>query len=171
MPLGCDALETITKSCDNNIGGIRKIWLNDQENITTDPVVAVAGEVTTLAVSLDYTEFEINRNTGNYTEDTAVDLINGSTFITQTITLMFNRRDKAKSEAINILASGQRYLTAIILDANDKYWFFEDLQLTATGEGSGTARADGSKYSVTLVAESEHLAWEITEAAVTSVTP
>jgi hypothetical protein len=171
MPLGCDALETITKSCDNNIGGIRKIWLNDQENITTDPVVAVAGEVTTLAVSLDYTEFEINRNTGNYTEDTAVDLINGSTFITQTITLMFNRRDKDKSEAINILASGQRYLTAIILDANDKYWFFEDLQLTATGEGSGTARADGSKYSVTLLAESEHLAWEITEAAVTSVTP
>ena len=171
MPLGCDALETITKSCDNNIGGIRKIWLNDQENITTIPVVAVAGEVTTLAVSLDYTEFEINRNTGNYTEDTAVDLINGSTFITQTITLMFNRRDKAKSEAINILASGQRYLTAIILDANDKYWFFEDLQLTATGEGSGTARADGSKYSVTLLAESEHLAWEITEAAVISVTP
>jgi hypothetical protein len=135
------------------------------------PVVAVAGEVTTLAVSIDYTEFEINRNTGNYTEDTAVDLINGSTFITQTITLMFNRRDKDKSEAINILASGQRYLTAIILDANDKYWFFEDLQLTATGEGSGTARADGSKYSVTLLAESEHLAWEITEAAVISVTP
>jgi hypothetical protein len=43
----------------------------------------------------------------------------------------------------------------------DKYWYFEDLQLTATGEGSGTARADGSKYSVTLLAESEHLAYEI----------
>ena len=169
MPLGCDALETITKSCDNNIGGIRKIWLNDQENITTSPVVAVNGEVTTLAVSLDYTEFEINRNTGNYTEDTAVDLINGSSFVTQTITLMFNRRDKDKSEAINILASGQRYLTAIILDANGKYWFFQDLQLTATGEGSGTARADGSKYSVTLLSEAEHLAWEITAGAVTSV--
>jgi len=169
MPLGCDALETITKSCDNNIGGIRKIWLNDQENITTDPVLAVDGEVTTLAVSLDYTEFEINRNTGNYTEDTAVDLINGSSFVTQTITLMFNRRDKDKSEAINILASGQRYLTAIILDANGKYWFFQDLQLTATGEGSGTAKADGSKYSVTLLAEAEHLAWGITEAAVNGV--
>ena len=169
MPLGCDALETITKSCDNNIGGIRKIWLNDQENITTDPVVAVMGEVTTLTVSVDYTEFEINRNTGNYTEDTAVDLINGSSFVTQTITLMFNRRDKDKSEAINILASGQRYLTAIVLDANDKYWFFQDLQLTATGEGSGTARADGSKYSVTLLAEADHLAWGITEGVVNSV--
>jgi hypothetical protein len=141
--MSCEALQNIAKSCDNNIGGIRKIWLNDQENITTSPVVAVNGEVIALAVSLDYTEFEINRNTGNYTEDTAVDLINGSSFVTQTITLMFNRRDKDKSEAINILASGQRYLTAIILDANDKYWFFQDLQLTATGEGSGTASADG----------------------------
>ena len=167
MPLGCDALETITKSCDNNIGGIRKIWLNDQENVTSP--TAVAGLISTLVASIDYTEFEINRNTGNYTEETAVDLINGSSFVTQTITLMFNRRDKDKSEAINILASGQRYLTAIILDANGKYWFFQDLQLTATGEGSGTARADGSKYSVTLLSEAEHLAWEITAGAVTSV--
>ena len=171
MPLNCDALETITKSCDNNIGGIRKIWLNDQENITTSPVVAVDGEVIALTVSVDYTEFEINRNTGNYTEDTAVDLINGSSFVTQTITLMFNRREAAKSEAINILASGQRYLSAIILDANEKYWYFEDLQLTATGEGSGTARADGSKYSVTLLSEANFLASEITENAVNGVIP
>jgi hypothetical protein len=169
MPLGCDALETITKSCDNNIGGIRKIWLNDQENVTSP--TAVAGLISTLVASPDYTEFEINRNTGNYTEDTAVDLINGSSFVTQTITLMFNRREAAKSEAINILASGQRYLSAIILDANEKYWYFEDLQLTATGEGSGTARADGSKYSVTLLSEANFLASEITAAAVAAVTP
>ena len=170
MPLNCDALETITKSCDNNTGGIRKIWLNDQENITTSPVVAVNGEVIALTVSEDYTEFEINRNTGNYTEDTAVDLINGSTFVTQTITLMFNRRDAAKSEAINILGSGQRYLSALVLDANGLYWYFENLQLTATGEGSGTSRADGSKYSITLLAESEHLAYEITTGQVTANT-
>ena len=169
MPLNCDALETITKSCDNNIGGIRKIWLNDQENVTSP--TAVAGLISTLVASIDYTEFEINRNTGNYTEDTAVDLINGSSFVTQTITLMFNRREAAKSEAINILGSGQRYLSAIILDANEKYWYFEDLQLTATGEGSGTARADGSKYSVTLLSEANFLASEITQNAVNGVIP
>jgi hypothetical protein len=35
------------------------------------------------------------------------------------------------------------------------------MQLTATGEGSGTARADGSKYTVTMVAENEFLALEV----------
>jgi hypothetical protein len=47
-----------------------------------------------------------------------------------------------------------------ILDANGKYWYFENLQLTATGEGSGTARNEGSKYSVTLLAEADHLAYD-----------
>ena len=162
--MSCEALQTITKSCLNNTGGIRKIWLNEQENVTA--AVVTGWEITTLTSSPIYTEFEINRNTGNYTEDSAIDLINGSTFVTQTITLMFNRRDKVKSEAINVLGAGQQYLSAIIQDANEVYWYFENLQLTATGEGSGTARADGSKYSVTLLAESEHLAYEITEAQV-----
>jgi hypothetical protein len=74
---------------------------------------------------------------------------------------MFNRRDKEKSEAIHVLGAGQQYLAAVVKDANGKYWYFENLQLTATGEGSGTARADGSKYSVTLLAESDHLCYEI----------
>jgi hypothetical protein len=70
----------------------------------TRSVVAVAWEITTLAVSIDPdAEFAINRNTGNYTEDTARDLLTGNQLVTQTITLMFNRRDKAKSEAIHVL--------------------------------------------------------------------
>ena len=163
--MSCEALQTITKPCDNNIGGIKKIWINEQDNVTAT-VAPNTWILSALSATSDYTVFEINRNTGNYTEDTAVDLINGSSFVTQTITLMFNRRDAAKSEAINILGSGQRYLSALVLDANGLYWYFENLQLTATGEGSGTARADGSKYSVTLLAEADHLAWTITEAAV-----
>ena len=157
--MSCEALQTITKSCDNNSGGIKFIWLNEQANVTA--ATPTGWEVTTLTSSPIYTAFEINRNTGSFTEETAVDLINGSTFITQTITLMFSRRDKDKSEAINVLGAGQQFLSAIVQDANEKYWYFEDLQLTATGEGSGTARADGSKYSVTLISESDHLAYEI----------
>ena len=74
---------------------------------------------------------------------------------------MFHRRDAAKSRAIKILGGGQQYLTAIILDANGIYWYFPYLQVSATGEGSGTSRADGSKYSVTLVAENDYLAYEV----------
>ena len=163
--MSCEALQSIAKNCDNNTGGIRTVWICQQENVTT---ATPAWEITSLVLTDPANVYAINRNTGNYTEDTAIDLINGSSFVTQTITLMFNRRDKDKSEAINVLVSGQQYLAVFIQDANDKYWYFENVQLTATGEGSGTARADGSKYSITLLAESDHLAYEILSTEITN---
>lgn len=159
--MSCEALISIVKPCDNNIGGIRNVWICHQDNVAAATVSANEWIVSTLTLTASSNAFAINRNSGNYTEDTAMDLISGSNLVTQTITLMFNRRDKDKSEAIHVLGSGQQYLAVFIEDANGLYWYFENVQLTATGEGSGTARADGSKYSITLLAESDHLCYEV----------
>ena len=165
MPI-CTALEGIQKSCDNNSGGIYQVWFIPQDNINVVTTVTAYPnyEVTAISVTPLLTVFDsyfIRRNTSNYTEEQAADLINGSTFVTQTINLVFHRREAAKSNALKILASGQQYLAAVVLDANGRYWYMPYMQLTATGEGSGTARADGSKYTVTMVAENESLALEV----------
>lgn len=173
--MSCTALESIVKSCDNNTGGIEKIWINQQDNIdgiALDNVNTWTIDTITLAGGApDFTPFDIRRNTGSYTEEAAIDLINGSSYVTATINLMFHRRDQDKSQAIKILGSGQQYLVAIVKDMNGKYWYFPQLQLTATGEGSGVTRADGSKYSVTLTSEVEFLAYEIESSAVAAVVP
>jgi hypothetical protein len=173
--MACEALETIVKSCDNNSGGIEKIWINQQDNIDTFALDATntwtVDSITLVAGAPDYTPFEIRRNTGSYVEDAAIDLVNGSSYVTATISLMFHRRDQDKSQAIKILGAGQQYLNAIVKDMNGKYWYFPYLQLSAVGEGSGTTRADGSKYSVTLIAENDFLAYEIESAAVAAVVP
>ena len=163
----CESLITIEKSCLNNTGGIKTVWIAPQDEVT---VTEGTWQITTATLTNPAAVYAINRNTGNYTEDTAIDLINGSTFVTQTITLMFNRRDKDKSEAIHVLGAGQQYLAVFIQDSNDKYWYFENAQLSATGEGSGTARADGSKYSITLLSEAEHLSYEILSTVITAGT-
>jgi hypothetical protein len=172
--MSCEALEGIVKSCDNNSGGIYKVWINQQDNIasfTLDGTLTWTVDSITLTDPANiYTEFEIRRNTGSYTEEAAIDLINGSSYYTKTITLMFHRRDQSKSQAIKVLGAGQQYLNVIIQDANGKNWFFPFMQLTGAAEGSGTARADGSKYSVTLLSEEEYLSYEVTDATVTSVT-
>jgi hypothetical protein len=162
--VSCETLISIEKPCDNNIGGIKTVWIAPQDDVTA---TITGWEVTSVALTNPAAVYAINRNTGNYTEDTAIDLINGSTFVTQTITLMFNRRDKDKSEAIHVLGAGQQYLSVFVQDSNDKYWYFENAQLSATGEGSGTARADGSKYSITLLSEAEHLSYEILSTEIT----
>jgi hypothetical protein len=176
MPTTCQALEAILKSCDNNSGGIYGIWITPQDNITsitpTDPSAGLGWQITgiTLATPTLFENYYIRRNTSSFTEEAAIDLINGSSYVTATINLMFQRREADKSRAIKILGSGQQYLTAIVLDANGIYWYFPYLQVTGVAEGSGTARADGSKYAVTLLSENEYLAYTIDPAIIGSLT-
>jgi len=174
--MSCQALEAIVKSCDNNSGGIYGIWINQQDEIASivpaDPSAGAGWTITAINLQTPPVLFEnyyIRRNTSNFTEESNIDLVNGSSFVTSTINLMFHRREADKSRAIKILGSGQQYLVAIVLDANGKYWYFPYLQVSATGEGSGTARADGSKYSVTLVAENEYLAYEVDPSIVSAL--
>jgi hypothetical protein len=175
--MSCATLETILKSCDNNSGGIYRFWVNQQVNIDVDsaftflapPLDYTISGIPLIAPPVLFTELEFKRNVSSYTEESNIDLINGSSFVTQTINLMFHRRNQTYSQAIKILGSGQQYLAGIVEDANGKYWYFPYLQVSATGEGSGTARADGSKYSVTLIAENDALAYEIDPAEIPNV--
>jgi hypothetical protein len=159
--MSCTTLTAITKGCDNNIGGITAIYINDMDNVGTPTIDQTAYMVDAQTVTEPYEVFEFRRNTGNFTEESAVDFANGSSFVTATITLMFHRREASKSKAIKILSEGQRDLAIIVKDANGKFWYFPYAQLSATAEGSGTAKADGSKYSVTFIAENENLAYEV----------
>ena len=159
--MACTTLEDIIKGCDNNIGGITAVYVNDMDNITSTTEDDAAWEVTAQTVSNRYQTFQFRRNTSNFTEEDTIDLINGSTFVTQTLNLMLHRREAAVSRALKILGEGQRDLAIIVLDANGKYWYFPFMQLSAGGEGSGTTKADGSKYSVTFEAENPFLAKEV----------
>ena len=161
--MACATLEEILKDCLGNSGGIYTLLINQQDNITaiTTNTTGTNWEVTAITHSAPFVPLEFKRNTGNFTEEGTIDLINGSSYVTQTINLMFHRRDQEKSRAIKVLGAGQQYLTAVVGDANGKYWYFPYLQVSAYGEGSGTTRADGSKYSLTLVAENENLDYEV----------
>lgn len=168
--MACTTLESILKTCDSNIGGITSIYINDQENIDNTALVITAYVITDFgALPAQFLPFEFRRNTGMYTEEAAIDLVNGSSYYTQTVTLMFHRREAAKSKAIKILGEGQRDLALVVGDANGKYWYFPTAQLTAVAEGSGTAKADGSKYSITFVAENENLAYEVAAAEIPNI--
>jgi hypothetical protein len=160
--MSCTTISTITKSCDNNIGGITSIYVNDMENLGTLVIDTAAWEVTSFGTLVDeFVAFEFRRNTGSYTEELQNDFVNGSQFYLQTINLMFHRREAAKSKSIKILGEGQRDLALVVGDANGKYWYFPNAQLSAVTEGSGQAKADGSKYAVSFVSENEFLAYEV----------
>ena len=151
--MACNNLNSILKSCSNNVGGIYNIYINDTDNIVSETVSTTAHTITAISATTDFTTFEFKRNVGNVSIEPTIDLINGSTFYTATVSLVFHRREASKSRALTILAEGQRYLNMIFLDANGLYWYVDHAQLSGGAEETGTAKADGSKYTVTFVAE------------------
>lgn len=154
--MSCTTLNSITKSCSNNQGGIFSVYINDTANVTAMTIGATAHTITAITTSPDFTTFEFNRNVGSVSIEPKIDLINGSTYYEAKMTLVFHRREASKSRALQILGEGQRYLDVIFLDANGLYWYLDHAQLDGGAEETGTARADGSKYTVTFTAQMDH---------------
>ena len=166
--MACTTLTSITKSCSNNQGGIFSVYINDTDNVIVT-ASASTFQITSATASPKFTTFEFARNVGSVTVDPKIDLVNGSTYYETKVTLVFHRREAAKSRALQILGEGQRYLDIIFLDANGVYWYIDHAQLDGGTEETGTARADGSKYNVTFTAQMDNRPYEISKTLVNSV--
>jgi hypothetical protein len=158
----CNEIESILSSCDgNNSGGIFEAYIIDQDRVTGTTVSAHTVTAVALSGSALYSTFQFKRNVGNAVTTPTIDLINGSTFYSSTISLVLHRREASKSAALQILGEGQRYLNIILKDANGKYWMYDDAQLNGGDEDSGTSRGDGSKYTITFLAEDDVRPYEV----------
>lgn len=158
----CKAIQSILSGCDgNNSGGIFEAYILDQTELSATTVTGHTVTAVTLDALAKYSTFQFKRNVGNVVTTPTIDLINGSTYYSSTITIVLHKREAAKSASLEILGEGQRYLNVIIKDANGKYWMYNDVQLNGGDEDSGTARADGSKYTVTFLGEDEHRPYEV----------
>jgi hypothetical protein len=161
-------LTDILKGCDNNIGGLTHFYVLPTEFVASPSNITDNGQGTITGITIQsgttFAEYQFNKNTANYTEEGTIDLANGSTFYVQTVNLTIPRREAAKRQSLALIAAGQRDLYIIVRDANGLYWFVgrsNGANLTATGDGSGTAKADGSKYTLTFVAEEPEQMFEI----------
>ena len=104
--MACATLEEILKGCDSNSGGIYTLLINQQDNITgiTTNETGTNWEVTAITHTAPYVALEFKRNTGSFTEDGTIDLVNGSSYVTQTINLMFTDATKKKAAQSKFLA-------------------------------------------------------------------
>lgn len=170
--MACNTIISVPAgSCENNSGGIFEAYIMDQDSVSALTVNASAWTVSNISIvgGDKYQEFNFRRNVGNTSTTPTIDLINGSTFYQNNLTLAFHRREASKSRALNILGEGQRYLSIIIKDANNKYWLYPYMQLNGGDETSGTARADGSKYEVTFTGEDSNRPYEVDPAILATI--
>ncbi len=114
-------------------------------------------------------EISTNKNVCNFTETTAIDMANGTTFYNQVVTVELARRETTKRDFIEKLIAGQKALIVVIQDSNGLYFISgltEGSYVTAIEGGSGTAKADKNGYTLTFTAMEPEQAYEISSGAV-----
>lgn len=141
----------IAKNCDNNMGGLNQLLLTDFDNVVSYTQSGGTVSAITMASASYFYEFNFNRNSATFTEDLVKSVEAGSALFEQTITVTIPKRDVAKRNTLALLT--QRDLAVIFRDSNGLYWYagqVEGMYLSESTSTSGTAKADGSNYVLTL---------------------
>ena len=160
----------IAKDCDNNIGGLTKLYLTDLDNIVGYTQAGGTVSAITMATASKFYEFEFNRNSATFTEDLVKSVEAGSALFEQTVTVTIPRRDVAKRNTLALLT--QRDLACIVKDSNGLYWYpgaSEGLYLSESTSTSGTAKADGSNYTLTIKGFEQDRAYGVSESIVSAL--
>ena len=164
MP-GCNqSLTGIAKDCAPNMGGIKRLLLVLFAAVTAT-VDQVTGKITAiiLAEGADkFKEFALPKGVASLASTPNTNAENGTNFVTNVLTLAFNRMDTAKRMAVSAIAVAE--CSAIVEDNNGKFWFVGlDEPLTATGgdSGSGAAKTDRNGYGINLQSEELSYPYEI----------
>lgn len=165
--MACSNLSSgLTLGCDNNIGGIKNIYITEKSNVSGIALSSPGDEIDTISMSGIFYEFQFNKNTSSYTEELASDQTAGRSLYTQTVNLVLNRREKTKRDKLILLAQRET-LIIIVKDANDIIWYFGEtngMNLTTAGGGSGVAKTDANQYVLTFVGEEPYPANTVTAA-------
>jgi hypothetical protein len=158
----CSAIESLTLGCENAVGGIKEIYLLDMEDLASVADSSPEGIIDTITTvgGATYKKFEFKKNTGVFSETKA----DGTTFFTQTVTIVIPKMEYVKRNKIMLLAEGERDLSLIVKDSNGKFWLVgeENGVILSTAEvTTGTARTDANQYTLTFVGEEMAMAKEV----------
>lgn len=141
----------IANDCLNNMGGVTKLYLTDFASITS--YTESGGTVSAIGMtsSAYFYEFAFNRNSATFTEDLVKSVEAGSVLYDQKVVVTLPRRDANKRAKLALLAN--RDLGCVIKDSNGIYWYVgavEGVYASTLTSTSGTNKADGSNYVMTL---------------------
>lgn len=164
MP-GCNqSLTGISRDCAPSMGGLKRLLLILFASVTAT-VDQVTGKVTAIEIAQGadkFKEFALPKGAASLGHTLNTGAENGTNFVTNLLTLAFNRMDTEKRMAVSALALAE--CAAIVEDNNGKYWYVGlDDPLVAVGgdSGTGTAKTDRNGYGINLQSEELSYPYEI----------
>jgi len=149
--MACDITAGRLEPCKDSVGGITAIYIGGAytPNLLTTATISDDGEVSAFAAALTFYKYDLKgANSFDQTNENSRE--NGTSFWTQSGTIVLKKQDKATTAQLKLLSYGRPQI--IIEDYNGNYYLagiengVEVAVNTATGAGMG----DLNGYNLTL---------------------
>lgn len=167
-------LTSVYGRCQNNVGGIRKIYIalrDDVVSVEQDNEQA-EGMITaiTMADTKQFIPWEFRPNTGSYSSTTEIDPTIGNSSVTTEVSLQFTKAEATKR--LSIQSAINAGAVVIVEDCYGQYIYLghdSDVYITSATMQSGTARTDLNGFNITFQDISNELPYFVTKEAVEAV--
>jgi len=149
--MACDINLGRLEPCKDSVGGITAIYIGGAytDNLLTTATISADGEVTAFVAALTFYKYDLKgANSFDQTNENSRE--NGTSFWTQTGTVVLKKQDKATTAQLKLLSYGRPQI--IVEDYNGNFYLagiengVEVTVNTATGAGMG----DLNGYNLTL---------------------
>ena len=159
--MACELTSGFLLDCKDSIGGIKAIYLQQHDDFLTGVAFNGDEEVDTLPTASIY-KYTCPKHTGNFTEEVASSVENGTIFYTQTVAATFFKLSAPRRKQLELVAKNR--LVVFVQDNNDNIWMVgkaDGAEVTAMTTATGTAKGDLNGYTITFTAEEAHKAYRL----------
>ena len=152
----CDIVSGFTLGCRDNTGGLKNIYILSGSISSTS---GTEGLISTISGSGTFYKFELNRQTGDFTETINTSVENGTVFYEQTVNAPFHKLQSSTRNQVKTLARNPE-ITMVVETNNSQGGtvFFllgqtRGLALNGGQAQTGTAFGDLQGYTLTFVGQ------------------
>lgn len=170
MAASCVLTSDYSFGCDKGSGGIKDAYIIELNNVVS--VTESSGTLTaiTKVTGKVFRKYQLVIDTASADENMVGNLVNGTLFYEQKVTIVINKQNVAVRNEILLLA--RNHLILVIKDNNDTYRYFgrqNGLSLETGAATSGLAWGDRNGYTLTFAGKENELATFVLDAVIATL--
>ena len=163
----CDITSGFTLGCRSNTGGIKNLYILSGSVDTID--TGASGEITGISGSGIFYQFELFRQTSDYTETITATPENGTIVYDQAVNAVFFKLQQSTRNQVKVLAQNPNLKIVVetnngATDAVGKWWYLgqeNGLQLLSGTGASGLQFSDLNGYALQFTGQEPNPANEV----------
>ncbi len=148
--MSCDINAGRLEPCKDNVGGIIAVYFaNYTEGLLGSATISAEGEITGFASPLTFYKYDL-KGANSFEQTNENSRENGTSFWTQTGTVVLKKQDLATTAQMKLLSYGRPQV--IVQDYNGNYWLagIENGCEVAVNTATGASMGDLNGYNLTI---------------------